>query len=69
MDSTSGGVYFCDSFMYRVRLVTSDGKINSFVGYAVSTGGQTGSTGDGGMASSALVKTPKGMQFIYILKF
>jgi sugar lactone lactonase YvrE len=54
----SGNVYVADEFSYNVRLVTrSTGIITTFAGQ----GGQYGTTGDGGAATSALLLYPAGV--------
>ncbi|NOT60323.1 MAG: HYR domain-containing protein, partial [Acidobacteria bacterium] len=50
-----GNLYISDSAFHRVRRITADGKITNFVG---SSAGQSGATGDQGMAASARLNRP-----------
>jgi RHS repeat-associated protein len=51
-----GSLYICDSFQYRVRRVSPEGIITTFAG-----NGNTGSSGDGGPATSAQLYYPAGI--------
>ena len=52
-----GNCYFTDSYNYRVRRITPDGKIMTVAG----TTGVSGYTGDGGPASQAKLQDPLGV--------
>ena len=52
-----GNCYFTDSYNYRVRRITPDGKIMTVAG----TTGISGYTGDGGPASQAKLQDPLGV--------
>ncbi|MEV3852250.1 RICIN domain-containing protein [Streptomyces microflavus] len=55
MDS-AGTLYFCDRDNHRVRRITTDGKISTVAGT-----GAAGFGGDGGPATAAQLKKPRGM--------
>ena len=52
---SNGNVYIADATFNRVRVVTPDGKISHYAG---DPNGQSGSFGDGGLASSARLRAP-----------
>lgn len=53
-----GAIWFCEYGGQRVRKVTADGKIHTVVG-----NGQTGYTGDGGLALQASLNKPHEIRF------
>lgn len=53
-----GNLYIADTSNNIVRIVTTDGKINTFAG---NFGAGTGFTGDGGPATSARLNNPEGL--------
>ena len=54
--SKSGDVYIADAADHRIRVVRSDGKMQTFAGT-----GSAGFAGDGGPAGKALLKAPYGL--------
>jgi uncharacterized protein (TIGR03437 family) len=53
---SAGNLYISDSGNYRVRKLSSDGKLSTFAG-----NGQDGYSGDGGQAASAQLRMPRGL--------
>jgi len=53
---TSGNLYISDSSNHKIRKVDTSGNISTFAGT-----GSSGSTGDGGPATSAKLNTPRGL--------
>src|SRR6185369_16732720 len=51
--ASDGTIYIADAFNYRIRRVTPSGVISTYAGT-----GQSGFTGDGGLATQARLFTP-----------
>ncbi|HVP03343.1 MAG TPA: hypothetical protein VMT10_12295 [Solirubrobacteraceae bacterium] len=59
--SADGGLYIADSGTNRIRLLARDGTISTVAGNGVSCPDATTSCGDGGNATDANLKSPRGL--------
>jgi trimeric autotransporter adhesin len=57
----SGNIYIADSGNNRVRIITTDGVINTFAGTGLTSNGGPRTYNDGNPANTALLKLPKGV--------
>jgi hypothetical protein len=53
---TSGNIYFTENFGYRIRKINSAGIISTIAGNGIA-----GYSGDGGLATAALINNPRGI--------